>query len=116
MQRLEVSGSVRPLYRSLGVKGLILFSHLRLGFQSDISLKFPLQNPVYTLFCLVGATCSAHHIILDLFIRTMFGEEYRSLNSLLCSFLYFSSLNSPSNLIYDVIYSKYMCTNIKNVC
>jgi hypothetical protein len=31
------------------------------------------------------ATCSSH-LILDLIIRTIFGEEYRSLSSSLCSF------------------------------
>jgi hypothetical protein len=82
---------------------LILSSHLRLGLQSGHSLKFPLQNLVQTLFSLIGATCSAHLILIDLFIRIMFGEEYRSLNSSVCSCLYSSLLNSPSNLIYDVI-------------
>jgi hypothetical protein len=82
---------------------LLLSSHLRLGLQSVHSLKFPLQNLVYMLFSLTGATCSAYHIILDLFIRIMFGEEYRSLNCSLRSFLYSNSLNSPSNIIYDVI-------------
>ena len=32
MQRLEVNGAVRPLYESLGVKGLIFF-------ERDITLK-----------------------------------------------------------------------------
>ena len=31
MQRLEVSGAVRLIYRSLGVKGLIMYSTFELG-------------------------------------------------------------------------------------
>ena len=31
MQRLDVSGAVRPLYGSLGVKGLMMFFHVRTG-------------------------------------------------------------------------------------
>ena len=34
----------------------------------------------------IRATCSAHHIILDFITRTIFGEQYRSLSSSLCSF------------------------------
>ena len=41
MQRLEVSGAVRPLYGSLGVKGLIFLGRLVSWFLGlgDLSLK-----------------------------------------------------------------------------
>ena len=45
MQRLEVSGAVRPIYWSLGVKWLILCSHLRLGLPSGFfSSRFPTKT------------------------------------------------------------------------
>jgi hypothetical protein len=40
----------------------------------------PLLSPI-------SATCPAHLILLDFITRTILGEEYRSLSSLLCSFL-----------------------------
>jgi len=54
MQRLEVSGAVRPLYRSLGVKGLIFvkkknlynMTHQKpktLDFSAFVEVKF-IQN------------------------------------------------------------------------
>ena len=48
------------------------------------------------------ATCPAHLILLDLITRTMFGEQYRSLSSTLCSFLHSpitSSLLGPNILL-----------------
>jgi len=45
------------------------------------------------------------HLILDFSTRTMFGEQYRSLSSSLCSFLHSpvtSSLLDPNILIYTL--------------
>jgi hypothetical protein len=51
-----------------------------------LSLRSPHQNPVH-VFPLPHTCYMPHHLILlDLFIRIIFGEQYISLSSLLCSF------------------------------
>src|SRR5215475_2028009 len=60
-----------------------------------IHLCTPLSFPI-------RATCPAHLILHDLTIRTILGEEYRSFNSSLCSFLHSSvtsSLLGPNTLL-----------------
>jgi len=47
----------------------------------------------------IRATCPTHHILLDLITQIVFGEEYGSLSSSLCSFLHSpvtSSLLGPN--------------------
>jgi hypothetical protein len=79
---------------------LILPFHLRLGLPSGL---FPSGIPIKTLYtsllCVLRATCSAHLILLDLIIRTIFGEEYRSLSSSFRSFLHSLVHNFLSTLI-----------------
>ena len=68
---------------------LILSSHLSLGLPSGLYpsgfltkiLNTPLPSPI-------RATCPAYLILLDFITRTILGEQYRSLNSSLYSFLH----------------------------
>ena len=72
----------------------------------SLSLGFPHQNPVHTAPLPIRATCPAHPI-LDLITRTVLGEEYRSLRSSFCSFLYSpltSSLLEP-NILLNTLFS-----------
>ena len=82
---------------------LILSSLLRLGLLSDIFPSgFPTKALYASLFSLNRATCLAHPILLDFITRRILGEEFRSLSSSLCSFLYFpvtSSLLGPNILL-----------------
>jgi hypothetical protein len=54
----------------------------------SLSIRFSHQYPVYASPTPIYATCPAH-VILDLIAQTIFGEQYRSLSSSLCSFLHF---------------------------
>ena len=72
---------------------LILSSRLFLSsglFSSD----FPTKTPYTTFLFPIRATSPVHHILLDLITRTILDEGYRSLCSLLCSFLYSSVTSS----------------------
>ena len=55
----------------------------------------------------IRATCPAHLILTDFINRTIFGEQYRSLSSSLCSFLHSpvtSSLLGP-NIVLNTLFS-----------
>ena len=72
---------------------LILSSHLRLDLPSGLFLQVYPPKPCVRLSP-IRATCPAHLILLNVITRTIFGEQYRSLSSSLCSFLH-----SPVTLV-----------------
>jgi hypothetical protein len=56
--------------------------------QWSLSLRFPHQNPMLACPLPIHATCCANHILLHFITRKIVDEQYRSLSSSLCSFLY----------------------------
>ena len=79
---------------------LILSSHLHLSLPSGLFLSgIPTKSLYAPLQFSLRATCPTYLFILDLITRIIFGEEYRSLSSSLCSFLHSpvtSSLLGPN--------------------
>ena len=65
---------------------LILSSHLSLGHPSGLfPSRFATKTLYTTLLSPIHAICPAHRIILDLIIRTILSENYRSFSSRLAS-------------------------------
>ena len=67
----------------------------------SLSLRFPTKTLYAPLLSTTRATCPAHISVLYFITRAIFGEQYRSLSSSLCSFLHSpvtSSLFAPNIL------------------
>ena len=68
---------------------IILSSQLCLGLPSGLfTWGFPAKTLYRPLLSPIHATCPTHPTLLDLITWTIFGEQYRSLCSSLCSFLH----------------------------
>ena len=79
------------------ISTLILSSHLCLGLSSGL---FSSTMPTKPLHAPLPHMCSVHPFLLDFITRIIFGESYRSLSSLLRSFL---DSPVPSSLIGPII-------------
>jgi len=81
--------SVHTLHPTSWRSILMLSSHLCLGLPSGL---FPSDFPTKTLYTPhpspIRGTCPGHLVLLDFITRTILGEEYRSLNCSLGSFLH----------------------------
>ena len=69
--------------------------------RSSFPPGFPNKTQYTPLLSPIRAKCTTHPFLLDLITRTIFGEQYRSLSSSLCSFLHSpvtSSLLGPNTL------------------
>jgi hypothetical protein len=86
----------------------ILSSHLGLGLPSGpLPSGLPTKIVYASLSFPIRATCPTHLILLDLIIRTIFGDEHGPLSSSSCSLLHSpvaSSLLGP-NIVFSTLFS-----------
>ena len=117
---LSLASSIQsmPPHPTSWISFLILPSHLRLGLLSGhFPSGFPTEILYTSLLSPIRATCPAHLILLDFIARTIFGEQYRSLSSSLCSFLHSpvtSSLLGP-NIPLSTVFSNTLSLDVNSV-
>jgi hypothetical protein len=105
---LSQINTVHTLHPTSWKSILILPSPLRLGLPSDLFPSGFRTKSLYTpLLYPIRATRSDHLIGLDLITRTIFGEQYRSLSSSLCSFLHspLTSYHLGPNILLNTLFS-----------
>jgi len=84
------------LHIPLLFRSILILSHLRLGLPSGLLPSgLPTKTLCAALLSAMRATCPAHFNILDFITRMIFGEEYRSWSSSLCSLLHSPFTSSP---------------------
>ena len=98
---------------------LMLSTHPRLGLLNGL---FPSGFPTKTLYTPllspICATCPAQLILVDFVTRTILGEQYRSLSSSLCNFLYSPvtpSLLGPNILLITLFSNTLSLCSSRNV-
>jgi len=71
------------------------------------SVRFPIKTLHATILSPIRATCPIHLILLDLIIRIIFSEEYRSLSSSLCNFPHsrVTSSHLGPNILLSTLFS-----------
>jgi hypothetical protein len=87
------------------------------SFQWPLSFRFHTETLYTPLLSPTRTTCPSHLILLCFIIRNIFGEQYRSLRSSLCSFFHFhatSSLLRPNIVLIVQIY--FILEKISYVC
>jgi hypothetical protein len=96
-----------PTSHFLKIRLSIILQSTPGSFMCSLTLRFPHQNPVYASPLPLRSTCPAYLILFDFITRTIFGEDYRSFSSSLCSFLHSpvtSSLLGP-NILLNTLFS-----------
>jgi hypothetical protein len=88
---------------------LMLHFHPRLFLQSNLLLSgFSTKTLFAPVLSLILTTCFAHHSLLNLITRIIFGKQYGAWSSFLCSLLHYSltSFFLGPNILLSTLFSK----------
>ena len=106
LQPVPLLRQINPVHAPISHSLKIHPSHLCLGLPSGLFPSgFPTKTLYIPLLSPIHATCPVH--LLDVITRSIFGEEYRSLSSSICSFLHSpvtTSLLGP-NILLNTLFS-----------